>query len=105
MTVGPPFRRSEIPAVIGPSQGIVRTALSVGGSNATTRFYQGNYGISGRLAARSARSTAEGARDWVPRQQVAGCGGEPSDRISPRLEGGWLCRGRKHRNCISMGRE
>jgi len=50
------------------------------------------------MAACGAGAAAEGARDWVSRQQIARCGGEPSDRISPRLEGGRLCRGRKHRN-------
>src|SRR6516225_2618063 len=60
---------------------------------------------SGCMAACGAGAAAEGARDWVSRQQVAGCGGEPSDRISPRLEGGRLCRGRKYRNRIPVGRE
>src|SRR5262249_28394902 len=57
-----PFRRSQIPAVIGS---YTAWSWALGEGNATTRFHQSDYWISRRVADRGARAAGGVAGGWV----------------------------------------
>ena len=70
MTIRPPFRWSQIPAVITNRVGVV---LSLGAGNATPRFHRSNCWSSRRLAAHRASAANPDASDRLAKQRVAGC--------------------------------